>query len=68
MSKPAQDEQEYLTTQFLADIARAVGYDGIRYPSAVDSTGRNIVLFKAKAVQLRASWVDVVGSEGMRRM
>jgi len=68
MSKPAQDEQEYLATQFLADVARAVGYDGIRYPSAVNPTGRNIVLFRGEAVQLRVSWVDMLGLEGMRRI
>jgi hypothetical protein len=57
MSKPAQSYEDYNTTRLLADISRAIGYDGIRYPSALDRHERNIVLFDPQLVHMGSSWV-----------
>jgi RES domain-containing protein len=66
MSKPAQTRAEYLVTQFLANIVRAAGYDGIRYPSALNPSERNLVLFKRDAVCLLGSSVIELGTPSVR--
>jgi hypothetical protein len=67
MSNPVQTSDDYFTTQLLANIARAVGYDGIRYPSALNPAERNIVLFERDAVRQRANWVDLLNNDGFQR-
>jgi hypothetical protein len=68
MSKPAQTPLDYSATQLLANIARAVGYDGIRYPSAINSLEPNIVLFESDVVQKKNSWVNILKAEGFERV
>jgi len=41
---PTDAELEYVPTQYLAELIRHSGYDGIRYPSAL-GPGANVVLF-----------------------
>jgi RES domain-containing protein len=48
MSRPLErddDKTHYVPCQRLAEYIRDVGYDGIRYPSAVSPDGSNIVFF-----------------------
>ena len=68
MSRPAQAPDDYITTQLLSNIARAIGYDGIRFPSALNPMERNVVLFKRDGVRLRASWVNLLNDIGFRRL
>jgi hypothetical protein len=68
MSKPSQTSDDYFTTQLLANIARALGYDGIRYPSALNSAERNLVLFDRHTVSQRASWVNVLKNGAFQRL
>ncbi len=68
MSKPAQTPDDYFRTQLLANIARAVGYDGVRYPSALNPAERNLVLFSPNAVQPQSSWVNLLKDSGFARI
>ena len=68
MSKPTESQAEYRSTQLLANIVRAVGYDGIRYPSAVKSGSPNVVLFRPDALSKRASWVNALTDRGAERV
>jgi hypothetical protein len=68
MSKPAQTREDYFRTQLLANIARAIGYDGVRYPSALNPADRNLVLFAPDAVRLQASWVNLINDLSFRRI
>ncbi len=48
LSKPvlrAESEVEYLPSQFLTEVIRGGGYDGILFPSSQSSSGENIVIF-----------------------
>jgi hypothetical protein len=57
ISRSALSPSDYALTQHMANIARAAGYDGIRYPSALDGNQNNLVLFRRDVVQIRNSWV-----------
>lgn len=43
---PDSSEVEYVPTQYLAEVIRNAGYDGIIYQSSVDPGGVNVVLFE----------------------
>ncbi len=48
MSRPLErddDRMHYIPCQKLADFIRDARYDGVRYPSALDPAGTNVVLF-----------------------
>ncbi len=46
MSKPNfGDPIEYAPTQFLCEYIKKLGYDGIKFKSAVSETGTNVLLF-----------------------
>jgi hypothetical protein len=76
MSTPVslnQDPQGYKATQYFANILRAYGYDGLRYPSAVGrEDGHNIALFepsvvkhqKSKLVSIRRVLVEYSDRDG----
>lgn len=54
LSEPVRrndDPKEYLPSQKLAELLHAHRKDGIRYPSAMNSHGKNVVLFDADAVE-----------------
>jgi hypothetical protein len=50
---PDDTEIDYVPTQYVADLIKAKGFDGIRYASAV-SRGRNVALFDLDAVQIES--------------
>jgi len=64
LSKPIDPktvEIEYLPTQYITEIIRNQGYDGMVYKSAMRSGGHNLVLFspdKAKAMNIE--YVDII--------
>lgn len=43
--QPNDQELDYLPTQYLAEVILDAGYDGIRYRSAMDSAGVNVMFF-----------------------
>ncbi len=59
---------DYIPTQYLCELAKSLGIDGVLYLSSLDSTGRNVVLFDGEAAKciepprlievtaLRAEW------------
>jgi hypothetical protein len=59
MSRPLErlDDEEihYLPTQKLAEHIRARGFDGIRYPSALNQEGTNVVFFDPAIVTIGGS-------------
>ncbi len=57
ISRPAFNPSDYALTQHMANIARAAGYDGIRYPSALDGRQNNLVLFTSGVVRIGNTWV-----------
>jgi RES domain-containing protein len=65
MSEPAEQQSDYYATQLLTNIARVVGYHGVRFPSALDHSERNIVLFERDGTLLARSWVNRVLGEGL---
>ena len=60
-SKPNFGEPiEYVPTQFLCEYIKRLGYDGIKFKSAVSATGTNVLLFD---VDERTRVYDVIGSK-----
>jgi hypothetical protein len=49
------EETHYLPTQKLAEHIRARGFDGIRYPSALNQDGTNVVFFDPAIVAIGSS-------------
>lgn len=49
------DYREYRPSQRLADLIRKRGYDGIRYPSAMNPGGSNVVIFDPKMAEIGSS-------------
>lgn len=40
---------DYIPTQYLCELAKSLGLDGVLYPSSLDPSGRNVVLFDVEA-------------------
>lgn len=54
LSKPvrASDQPtDYIPTQYLCELAKSLGLDGVLYSSSLDPGGRNIVLFDVDSAQ-----------------
>ena len=51
----SDDYREYLPSQMLVRRIRAAGYDGIRYPSAMNLGGKNLVIFDPTAAEIGPS-------------
>lgn len=49
-----EDSLSYVPTQYLSEVIKNAGYDGIRYPSALNSGGWNLALFDTKAAEYRS--------------
>lgn len=49
---PEDSEVEYVPTQYLAEAILDLGYDGIRYRSAVRTGGANFVFFDPEALTI----------------
>lgn len=61
--KPDDSEIEYVPTQYLAEAILEIGYDGIRYRSAVRNGGTNFVFFEPKNLSVEGeSWLVEVKS------
>ncbi len=43
---------DYVPTQYLCSLVRAEGLDGVEYPSSLDSSGTNVVLFEPDDVKV----------------
>lgn len=60
------DALEYVPTQFICEFIKHLGYDGIKYKSAVSNTGTNILFFdvneSSRAYDITGSKVYVVDS------
>ena len=60
-SKPNFGEQiEYAPTQFLCEYIKRLGFDGIKFKSAVSATGTNVLLFDVDA---KTRVYDITGSK-----
>lgn len=58
MSRPLErddDQTHYVPCQRLADYIREAHYDGIRYPSALNPDGTNVVLFDPTVADVSGS-------------
>src|ERR1035438_5348839 len=63
MSRPLErddDQTHYLPCQRLADYVREAHYDGIRYPSALNPDGTNVVFFDPAVANFSGSKLVVV--------
>lgn len=59
---PEDSNLEYIPTQYLAEVIRSAGYDGICYPSALNQTGTNVVVFDPQLIRVtRSGWVFELG-------
>lgn len=59
---PEDSNVEYIPTQYIAEVIRSAGYDGICYPSALNQTGTNIVIFDPKINRItRRGWTFKLG-------
>lgn len=54
------DSLEYVPTQFICEFIKQLGYDGIKFKSAVSNTGTNILLFD---VNESSRVYDITGSK-----
>jgi len=65
LSKPLERNDnpfDYLPSQRLCELAGEVGFDGIRYPSAMGGGGANLVVFDpADCTILKSQLVKVTG-------
>jgi hypothetical protein len=58
---PHAAEIDYLPTQYLAEVVRAEGYDGIRYNSGLVADGTNLVFFdQSKTLVIETKLVDIL--------
>jgi hypothetical protein len=66
LAKPIHPEDsavEYIPTQYLAEVIKSAGYDGICYPSALNPKGSNVVIFDPSNVRItRKAWVYKLGN------
>jgi hypothetical protein len=59
---PDDSALEYVPTQYLAEIIRASGYDGICFQSGLYPNGTNVVIFDPTNVRItRRAWVFELG-------
>jgi len=58
---PETPDVEYVPTQYLSEVIRSSGFDGIEYPSAL-SPDANLVLFEPKHMEAERTWAVEVES------
>ena len=54
LKKPVRSSDQpidYIPTQYLCELAKSFGIDGVQYSSSLNPSGRNIVLFDVEAAQ-----------------
>lgn len=70
LSKPMRrydfKDLEYVSTQFVCEYVKTLGFDGIIFNSAVHKGGKNLVLFSDKKVQFVGAIVKTVGEANMQ--
>jgi RES domain-containing protein len=49
---PHTPHRDYAPTQYIAELIADAGYDGIRYKSAMDPNGRNVVFFAPDIIEV----------------
>jgi hypothetical protein len=73
LSKPVRSSDgptDYIPTQYLCELAKSMGFDGVQYASSVYPDGHNVVLFDAgiaecedvtlyQITSMRATWKEV---------
>lgn len=61
------DKYDYLPTQYISDLLKEIGFDGIRFNSSLNKTGKNGVIFNNqsnfKAVKSRLYTVNNINIE-----
>jgi hypothetical protein len=66
LAKPIHPDDfatEYVPTQYLSEVIRSAGYDGMCFGSALKSGGTNVVIFDPPRVRVtRRGWVFELGS------
>jgi hypothetical protein len=62
---PEDSDVEYIPTQYLAEVIRSEGYEGICYPTALNPSGANVVIFNPDLIRItRNGWVfDLAGAK-----
>jgi len=50
---PEDDRCEYVPTQFLAELFKNNGFDGVQYRSSLKDSGHNVVLFDVKTASIK---------------
>lgn len=75
LSKPVRGSDrptDYIPTQYLCELAKSLGLDGVLYSSSLDPGGRNIVLFDVESAEcveephiveitsLKAEWQTII--------
>jgi len=50
---PQEERLGYIPTQYVVEVIRDAGYDGVIYRSAQDPAGNNVVLFDSGVLELR---------------
>jgi hypothetical protein len=59
---PEDSAIEYVPTQYLAEVIRSAGYDGICFQSALNPNGTNIVIFDPASTRItRRGWIFELG-------
>lgn len=62
---PDDSGTEYVPTQYLSEVIRSAGYDGMCFGSALEEDGTNVVIFDPRSVRVtRRGWVfDLAGAQ-----
>jgi hypothetical protein len=59
---PEDSAIEYVPTQYLAEVIRSAGYDGICFQSALNPKGTNVVIFDPASTRItRRGWIFELG-------
>jgi RES domain-containing protein len=59
---PEDSTVEYVPTQYLAEVIKSAGFDGICFPSALNPKGTNIVIFDPEKIRItRRGWLFELG-------
>jgi hypothetical protein len=59
---PEDSAIEYVPTQYLAEVIRSAGYDGICFQSALNPKGTNVVIFDPATTRItRRGWIFELG-------
>ena len=63
LSKPVRrndNELDYISTQYLSEFIKSLGYDGVEYKSSLNPEGYNIALFNSHKVEISNVFVNEI--------